>query len=181
MDSTELRPREAPIEIFEYNPAWPDLFQVERDLLQHHLAPWLVSNIEHIGSTAVPGLAAKPIIDIMAPVANLESARPAIAAAGQLGYVYYPYKPELMHWFCKPSAAHRTHHLHLVPFSSDLWRDRLTFRDVLRQNRQLAAEYEDLKRHLAEVHRHDREAYTEGKSEFVAKVLARTHTDTTAT
>lgn len=69
------------------------------------LAPWLVGPVEHIGSTAVPGLAAKPVIDIMAGVQARETSRPAIAAATELGYGYWPYQADVEHWFCKPSPA----------------------------------------------------------------------------
>ena len=102
---------EAPIEVAPYDARWPAAFEQERALLAEALGPWLAGPPEHIGSTAVPGLAAKPVIDIMAPVHTLAASRPAIEAARELGYVHYPYKPDVMHWFCKPSAAHRTHHL----------------------------------------------------------------------
>jgi GrpB-like predicted nucleotidyltransferase (UPF0157 family) len=166
-----LHSPEAPVEIVDYDPAWPAQFEQERALLERVLAPWLVGAIEHIGSTAVPGLAAKPVIDIMAPVRDLASSRAAIDALAPLGYVHHPYRPDEMHWFCKPSAAFRTHHLHLVPRSSALWRERIGFRDALRANRALAAEYEQLKRRLAAIHRLDREAYTDAKSPFVRRVL----------
>jgi GrpB-like predicted nucleotidyltransferase (UPF0157 family) len=78
-----------------------------------------------------------------------------------------------MHWFCKPSPANRTHHLHLIPTGSPRYRGELAFRDALRADPQLAAGYAGLKRHLAARHREDREAYTEGKAPFVAGVLAR--------
>lgn len=106
------------IEIIEYNAAWPAQFLAERTILQTALAPWLVADIEHIGSTSVMGLAAKPVIDMMALVASLEGSRGAIAAAESVGYCYYPYKPDEMHWFCKPSPLVRTHHLHIVPLGS---------------------------------------------------------------
>ena len=98
---------DAPIEIAVYDDSWPLKFEIERSLLEVALAPWLVGTIEHIGSTAVANLPAKPVIDIMAPVRSLQVSRPAIEAAAALGYVYYPYKSEVMHWFCKPSPAHR--------------------------------------------------------------------------
>ena len=66
------------------------------------LAPWLAGPIEHIGSTAIPGMVAKPVIDIMAAVESLDASRRAISAATKAGYLYFPYRPELMHWFCKP-------------------------------------------------------------------------------
>lgn len=96
------------------------------------LAPWLVGPIEHVGSTAVPGLQAKPVIDIMAAIGDLAASRPAIEALKPHRYGYFDYKADEMHWFCKPSDAERTHHLHLVPFGSSLWRARLAFRDRLR-------------------------------------------------
>ena len=88
-----------------------------------------------------------------------------------IGYQYYPYKADVMHWFCKPSPAFRTHHMHLVPRDSSLWRERLAFRDALRGSPELSAEYAALKRELAARFRHDREAYTEAKSSFIQRVL----------
>ena len=164
---------QAPIELIGYDDGWPAKFEAERTLLETALAPWLAGRIEHIGSTAVPGLVAKPVIDIMAPVQSLDASRAAIEAAAAAGYVYFPYKPDLMHWFCKPSPARRTHHLHLVPTGSPLWHQRLAFRDALRADQALAAEYAAIKARLAEEFRLDREAYTEGKTPFIDRVLAR--------
>ena len=161
----------APIEIVAYDPAWPAAFALEGRLVAQALGPWLTGPPEHIGSTAVPDLAAKPVIDLMAPIESLAAARPAIAAAQRAGYVHYPYRPDVMHWFCKPSPAVRTHHLHLVPAGSPLWRERLAFRDALRGDAALRDEYAALKRALALQHRDDREAYTDAKAPFVARVL----------
>ena len=134
------------------------------------LAAWLIGPIEHIGSTAIPGLASKPVIDIMAGVRTLEGSRPAIASAVELGYCYAPYQPDLEHWFCKPSPALRTHHLHLVPVGSPQWVGPLAFRDYLRTHPAVAAEYEALKRDLAQQYHFDREAYTEAKRPFIKRV-----------
>jgi GrpB-like predicted nucleotidyltransferase (UPF0157 family) len=164
--------KEAPIELVEYDPNWPDRFAAEKVLLAAVLRPWLAGPIEHIGSTAIPGMRAKPVIDIMAPVASVEASRPAISAVAQLNYVYFPYRAEIMHWFCKPSAAFRTHHLHLVPLGSQRWKDCLAFRDAIRSNADWANEYRALKRQLAAEFKFDREAYTEGKSPFVQRVLS---------
>lgn len=161
---------EAPIEIAPYDLSWPERFGEEKHRLVRALGRWLIGPIEHIGSTAVPGLAAKPVIDIMAVVESLESSRPAIAAAAGLGYCYYPYRPESEHWFCKPSAAFRTHHLHLVPCGAALWTEALAFRDYLRAHPATAAEYERVKRDLAQRYRFDREAYTEAKGPFIARI-----------
>ena len=163
--------REARVQIVPYDPAWPSLFEQERALLQEALGEWLAGPVEHFGSTAIPGLAAKPVIDIMAGVDSLQASHPAIAAAGGLGYVYYPYRPDVMHWFCKPSAAFRTHHLHLVPVNSPLWIERLAFRDYLRRDPTVAAEYAELKGQLAKQFEFDRESYTDAKGPFIQHVL----------
>jgi len=164
---------EAPADVVPYDGNWPALFDAERVLLLRVLRPWLVGPIEHVGSTAVPDLPAKPVIDIMAAVASLEASHDALAALLESGYQYAPYRADVMHWFCKPSFAERTHHLHLVPFGSPLWHDRIRFRDCLRSHPAVAQEYAILKRRLAHLHRLDREAYTEAKGPFVAQVLDR--------
>ena len=133
--------------------------------------PLLAGPIEHVGSTAVPGLAAKPVIDIMAGVQSLEECRPAIATLEAIGYCYFPHRPEQQHWFCKPSAAFRTHHLHLVPFGSRSWTERLAFRDYLRRDHLTARQYAELKKQLATQYEFDREAYTEAKGPFIQSIL----------
>lgn len=168
--------REEPVDLAPYDPAWPRKFEQERVRLAPVLAPWLAGTIEHIGSTAVPGLVAKPIIDIMAAVRDLPSSLDARTALRALGYMYFPYRADVMHWFCKPSPARRTHHLHLVPESSTLWADRIVFRDHLRASPSAAAEYAALKTALAVRYRFDREAYTDAKSGFIQSVLERAST-----
>jgi GrpB-like predicted nucleotidyltransferase (UPF0157 family) len=108
----------------------------------------------------------------MAGVASLEASRPAIAVLGGADYLYAGYKADLMHWFCKPSFAVRTHHLHLVPLESPLWKARLDFRDRLRSDATVRAEYAALKLELARRFEHDREAYTEAKAPFIERILA---------
>ncbi len=162
------------IGVVPYDPAWPRRFEEERVLLERLLAPWLDGGIHHVGSTAVPGLAAKPIIDIVAGVRDLEEARGAFERLREEGYEYAFHRPQT-HWFGKPASSEawpRTHHLHLTEPGSDLWRERLAFRDALRADRELAAEYETLKRRLAAEYPVDVEQYTAGKRQFVARVLA---------
>ena len=161
---------EAPIEIVPHDTAWSGLFEEERRKLLQTIGPWLAGPIEHIGSTAIPGLAAKPVIDIMAGVASLDASRPALPALAGLGYCYFPYRPDAEHWFCKPSPAFRTHHLHLVPLGSPQWAGALAFRDYLRAHPGIAAEYEELKMRLAREFRLDREAYTNAKGPFIARI-----------
>lgn len=109
---------EEPIHIAPYDGSWPERIKQEHTVLNMALSDWLTGAIEHVGSTAVPGLAAKPVFDIMVGVESLEASRPAIAVLGKIDYCYFPYRAESMHWFCKPSPSFRTHHLHLVPFQS---------------------------------------------------------------
>jgi GrpB-like predicted nucleotidyltransferase (UPF0157 family) len=161
-----------PVHIAPYDQTWPGRFEAERRLLLDAIGAWLVADsIEHIGSTAIAGLDAKPVIDIMAGVASLDGSRAALPVLEHHQYCYAPYKTEVMHWFCKPSPARRTHHLHLVPLGSPLWINQLAFRDYLRAHSDVAMEYAALKRRLAETHRFDREAYTDAKAPFVQQVL----------
>jgi GrpB-like predicted nucleotidyltransferase (UPF0157 family) len=160
--------------IVPYDPAWPRLFEVERALLERVLAPWSESGIHHVGSTAIPGIAAKPIIDIIAGVRDLEEARAAFAPLRQHSYHHAPHRPSIAHHFDKPMlrSLPQTYALHLTEPGSDLWRERLAFRDALRGDPELVAEYEALKLRLAEEHGTDIAAYTSGKRSFVADVLA---------
>jgi GrpB-like predicted nucleotidyltransferase (UPF0157 family) len=162
-----------PISLRPYDPAWPALFAAEASALTEALAPWITGGVHHVGSTAVPGLPAKPIIDIMVGVADLESSRPCLKLVEPLGYCYAPHRAEVMHWFCKPDPAHRTHHLQLVPTGSQRYRDVLGFRDHLRADPAAALEYAQLKQSLAARHADDREAYTEGKSAMIAAFIVR--------
>jgi len=162
-----------PIELHPYDPAWPAAFEREAGLLTRTLAPWIIDGVHHVGSTAIPGLAAKPAIDIMVGVRDLDSTRPCIDLLAALDYCYAPYRADVMHWFCKPSPQRRTHHLHLVPTGSQRFTDVLAFRDHLRTHPDAAREYEQLKRQLAARHPHDRNAYTDGKSAIVAAITER--------
>lgn len=163
----------APVELSEYDPEWASLFEAEREFLMEIIGDCFCGSVEHVGSTAVPGLVAKPVIDIMFGVRSLEESQPAIDVLVTNGYQYFPYKAEVMHWFCKPSDAFRTHHLHLIPYQSPLWKERIQFRDLLLANPKIANEYAALKKDLATRFKEDREAYTEMKWPFIKRVLER--------
>jgi len=155
---------DGPIEIVEYEPSWPAFYIAERE----RLAPLLPGvRIHHIGSTAVPGLAAKAVIDMIALVDDLE---PNIAAVVQRAGYQLParFNANLVHrrFLCYPTGSYRTHHLHLVDEREDLDRC-LRFRDILRGNPKLAADYAALKRVLAARFREDREGYTNAKTTFI--------------
>jgi GrpB-like predicted nucleotidyltransferase (UPF0157 family) len=135
------------------------------------LAPWLGRGIHHVGSTAVPGLAAKPFVDMIAEVRDLDEARAAYDPLAEAGYVHTPHRPGIAHHFDKRSSEGRFG-LHLTEPGSDLWRERLAFRDALRRDPTLCTEYEALKLRLARAHPHDGRAYTAGKRAFVGRALA---------
>jgi GrpB-like predicted nucleotidyltransferase (UPF0157 family) len=161
-----------PVRVVPYDESWPARFDAEKKLLEATIGSWITGGIHHIGSTAVSGLAAKPVIDILVGVEDLPSSKACFGALAELGYQYAPYRVEEMHWFCKPSPAHRTHHLHLVPTGSRRYRQELAFRDTLRARPDLAERYEELKLQLALRYRDDREAYTEAKLSFINEALA---------
>jgi GrpB-like predicted nucleotidyltransferase (UPF0157 family) len=141
--------------------------------LEDVLAPWLEGGIHHSGSTAIPGLTAKPIVDMMTGVRDLEEARAAFAPLQLYTYYHAPHRPGTHH-FSKPPGPWwtYTHGLHLTQPGGDLWRERLAFRDALRADPALATEYADLKVRLAKEHGIEVERYTVGKRAFVARVLA---------
>jgi GrpB-like predicted nucleotidyltransferase (UPF0157 family) len=160
-----------PVRLVPPDPSWPARFEKERAALEAAIGEWVCGGVQHVGSTAVPHLEAKPIIDILVGVRDLEAGRACFDPLARLGYLYAPYLAEEMHWFCKPHPARRTHHLHLVPIGSQRYRDEITFRDWLRANPELANRYAALKRELAKLHPDDRDAYTEAKGAFVRATL----------
>lgn len=166
--------KRASVILLEYDSSWPEKFELEKNHLIAIAGDWNFGSIEHVGSTAVPGMIAKPVIDVMFGVKSLVESKPVIDILVEHGYEYWPYKAEVMHWFCKPSDAFRTHHLHLIPFASPLWKERIKFRDILRSDKNIATQYANLKRELAAIYKEDRETYTEKKWPFIQRVLQNT-------
>ena len=161
-----------PVEIAPYDSRWPALFAEQRDLLTPLLAPWLDGDIEHVGSTAVPGLAAKPVVDMAAPVRSLEGSRAAIPLLAAQGWLHWADDPmPWRHWFLRPRPERRTHHLYLIERDHAELANLLALRDLLRAEPALAEEYAAHKRALAEQFRDDRNAYTNAKSTFIAACL----------
>lgn len=160
-----------PVRLVGYDPDWPRRYERERASLSGAIRPWIDGGVHHVGSTAVPGLAAKPIIDILVGIRDLDESRGCFGPLAALGYLYAPYMATEMHWFCKPQPSRRTHHLHLVPTSSGRYRAELAFRDLLRTDDGLTAEYLALKQRLARRFENDRDAYTAAKSEFIRRAL----------
>ena len=175
------------VAIVPYDARWPERFRQEEQHLRAVLPRELVGCIEHYGSTAVPGLAAKPIVDMLIEVTDLEATRARVAPILEAeGYDYFwrptfgDDVPPWYAWFIKrdqPGGA-RTHHLHMITKAAEFaehWRA-LLFRDYLRAHPDVARDYGAMKVRLAEEHRHDRIAYTRGKSEFIAEVMAKLNT-----
>jgi GrpB-like predicted nucleotidyltransferase (UPF0157 family) len=164
------------VELVSHDPAWAPMYEAEAERLHAALPEGLVLKMEHFGSTAVPGLLAKPVIDILVAVSSIEDAREtAVGPLEALGYLFWYENPKRHRLFfvkgLPPRAARRTHHVHMIEPSAEMW-NMLLFRDILRADPEEAARYAALKRELAVRHREDREAYTDAKGAHVAAVLA---------
>ena len=164
-----------PIELTPYSPLWPATFEIEKQRLLAIFGADAVL-VEHIGSTAVPGLGTKPVIDVMmgAPVLSVVERRiPELVAGG------YRYVPEFeravpqRRYFVKPQGHPGSFLLHAVLLDSPFWKEHLAFRDALRERPGLAVEYWQLKRRLAARFPNDRAAYTDGKSAFIRGALGK--------
>ena len=143
-----------PVEIVDYDPKWVESFAVQRAKLTALLSPWLVGAIEHIGSTAVPGLRAKPVVDVLAPVGSLVDVRRALPLLERDGWLHWAQDPNsgFRMWFLRPHPETRTHHLHVIEDQGRI-SSLLAFRGALRNDAQLRRAYEVLKIRLAQEHR----------------------------
>jgi GrpB-like predicted nucleotidyltransferase (UPF0157 family) len=164
------------IVVRDYDPAWPARFEDERARLREALGPLAIA-IEHVGSTAVPGLAAKPIIDVLVGVRSLPEARPhCVRPLERLGYAYMAeYEAWLPHemFFRKGIPGPWTHHVHLMEPTHPSWQGYLTVREYLRSHQDIADAYGNLKRALAVVFDDDFDGYREAKRPFFDAVMAR--------
>jgi len=168
---------DVPVKVVDYDFSWPLLFEGEKAKILSVIAKKVVS-IEHVGSTAVPGLGAKPIIDIMVGIRHLSDARGCIEPLETIGYEYVPeYEdslPERRYFRKGPSNVPNKHyHLHMVEYGGDFWIRHLLFRDYLRAHPQVAGEYYRLKKELAAKYGLNREAYTEAKTLFIESIVAK--------
>ncbi len=165
------------VSIVPYDPRWPLLFEEEKAHLLSCLPLRLIKRIEHFGSTAVPGMPAKPIVDMLIEVTDLEKTKHEIAPLLQTqGYDYFwrpswgDDVPPFYAWFIKRDpAGNRTHHLHMVESHFEHW-DRLLFRDYLIEHPKTAEEYAKLKLGLSQTLREDRVGYTKAKTEFIFRI-----------
>ena len=163
------------VHLADYDPCWPAIYDAEAARVRAASASYMAG--EHFGSTAIPGMAAKPIIDILIAVRSVEEARAqAVVPMEAIGYAFWADNPRRDRLFfvkgLPPTAPHRTHHVHMTELGGEMWH-RLLFRDHLRAHPDETARYLALKRDLATRHRTDREAYTAAKSAYVDEVMAK--------
>jgi GrpB-like predicted nucleotidyltransferase (UPF0157 family) len=174
------------VHVADYDPAWPGRAVEFAAEVRELFARWLVSEVLHVGSTSVPGLSAKPIIDLQAVAEDPASARRAGEdAAAAAGWMFVPRELDQRAWrwlFVRVGrdGGSRLAHLHLMPPGQQRWRDQLHFRDRLRTSARLRAEYVRIKRRAVSEHPDDREAYGRAKTEFVQRVVAGTEAVTEA-
>ena len=159
------------VSIAPYDPAWP----ARAAALIASLEPVLPGAVEHVGSTAVPGLPAKPIIDLQALVESFEDVDALIPALAAQGWHHVP--PELderpyRRFFVHVVADSRNAHLHLMQTGEPRWREQLRFRDRLRSDDRLRTEYAAVKQELAQAHGNDRERYSAAKAAFITDAMA---------
>ena len=164
------------VNIVSYNPDWPTMAALEIAKLQDVLQSTKIIDIQHVGSTAIPGISAKPIIDIQVAVHSLEEVKNQIIPELQkLGYEFWNENPDITKMFfvkgMPPFGNGRTHHVHVFAYDSEHWRNKIIFRDYLCRHPETAREYEQLKKQLADDFSHDREKYTDAKRVFVDKIL----------
>ena len=166
----------------EYQDTWPRQFAEVAEQLRATV-PAHDAILEHIGSTSVPGLCAKPVLDVLLGVSSLAEAEAAIPALASIGFVYRPEHEAAIpdrRYFVRPVGQTLRVHLHAVLLGGLLWRQHLHFRDALRQEPPLREQYATLKRALAATYARDKAAYTEAKAPFICQVLASSPTRSTS-
>ncbi len=154
--------------VAEYSDEWPRIFAAERERIDAAIGAFVL-DVQHIGSTSVPGLAAKPIVDIGIAVADFDDARVCIEPMVRLGYEFRgEFGIPRRHYFVLGAPCR--FHVHMVEVASDDWRKTVAFRDWLRAHPDDARAYADLKLDLARRHPDDRPAYQDGKSAFIERI-----------
>jgi GrpB-like predicted nucleotidyltransferase (UPF0157 family) len=159
-----------PIIVVTYDPGWPALFRQVAAPIRQALGP-LALRIDHIGSTSIAGLDAKPVIDVQISVASLEPVEPFRLPLESLGYVFRADNPELTKRYFRETPGQRRTHIHVRRLGSWAEQFALLFRDYLRLHPEDAREYAALKYRLAAQYRHDRQGYTEAKDPFLWEIM----------
>ena len=162
--------RAEPVVVVPYDPAWPAAFELLRAMIAPALGE-LAAGVEHVGSTAVPGLDAKPIVDIDVVIRHADDIGEAARRLGTLGYAHLGDLGIVGREAFRAPADLPRHHLYVCAAGAAALQAHLTLRDALRAEPELAASYGSLKRELAERYRDDRDSYAEGKTAFITSVL----------
>lgn len=172
MSTTEpLGLRRGVVEVVPYDPRWAALFEATAAELSRAVGPSILG-VHHVGSTSVPNLCAKPILDVLVSVPDFDAALQLVPDIEALGYVFRPAEEiEDRHYFRRGDETARTHHLSLATPSSRHYIDTIAFRDALRRDPRLVSDYAELKLALARRFPRDRESYINGKTDFVMGVL----------
>lgn len=177
MNTGSIGLKRGSVRVVPYDPDWSMYFQAERDLLRNALGA-SVLEIRHIGSTAIPGMPAKPIIDILAAVRNLADVGNFIDPLFRLGYEDKGDGSIAgRRYFVKGTEAARTHHLNFYEMNSPGWTTHILFCEYLKSHAEVARQYAELKEKLAKVFPTDRASYTDGKESFVAAVVEKAVTE----
>lgn len=167
------------VELREYDPRWPAEFEKEAKAIRTELGPTLAYSLEHVGSTAIPGLAAKPIIDVVLVVADRARWRELVAPLERIGYSHWAENPDPNRMFfvkgMPPFGSGRTHHVHVL--TGEARDDMVGFRDLLLEHPEEAQRYGEVKRQLAKQFERDRDGYTAAKADFVREILQRAPSD----
>ena len=163
-----------PIVVVDYDPEWMRMYEEERTRIVVLIGDYL-EEIHHVGSTSIPGLAAKPVIDILAIVPEISVVEQCVKPLERLDYAYFGENgiPD-RHYFRKPSDIRfhqHTHHIHMMERRHEQAHKMLTFRDYLRKHPEAVKEYQDLKKELATKYSGDRAVYTDAKEPFVQSIL----------
>ena len=165
------------VKLVQHNPQWKKLFKVEEKRLKEGFRDWILGydvEIKHIGSTAIPGINAKPIIDILIGVKSKdkEDIHWTQGSLEKLGYTLIPQAcEEDKLFFALGNDARRTHHVHVTVYDNHYWKNDLMFRDYLRSHHDVAKKYDKLKKELSKRYSNDRTSYTKNKEPFIQSVL----------
>jgi GrpB-like predicted nucleotidyltransferase (UPF0157 family) len=163
--------RRKKVRISSYKPAWKKLYKKEEKLLRSVIGEYIL-DIQHVGSTSIPGAKAKPIIDIVIGLEKLKDGEKCIKPLKKLGYEYYrDTAARGRYFFAKGSEKNRTHYIHMGKLNGRFWKNHILFRDYLRKHKKAVKEYNELKEDLSKKYKDDRDAYTSHKDAFIKGII----------
>ena len=160
------------VKLVSYSSEWKKLYRKEEKLLRNAVKKYL-EDIQHIGGTAISGVKAKPIIDIIIGVKRLKNGKKLIKPLKKLGYEYKKNAAGIKgrHFFTKGSEKNRTYYIHIAKLNGRFWKNCIVFRDYLREQKRTVEAYNELKEELAKKYKDNRDKYTAKKSYFIQKII----------